>query len=145
MKIIFSFLLVLLLAPVVSFSQDCATIENDRIRSGIIKKGNGIDERIISKNFVIIFGGGFADSMVVYLNDKMIFRDYLKSDFSTSVTGKKITLDPKTLKAENILKIVSLTNADCMVAKIKTSYKVLYVDKYATWYLKYTNYRLWLE
>jgi len=95
-----------------------------------------------SKTITIKFNDGFNDTLFIYKNNLMYDSIFLKSDFSTSTTGKSLKFDLP-LKFFNKNPVLTFRNRDggiCLSLRIVDGYKFVFISRInGGWILNYSN------
>lgn len=85
------------------------------------------------------FEKGFNDSIVIFLNDKMITGAFLATNRNLEFAGQ-IKINYANLK-KPLLYIISITNKTYVQIKLKKGYRIAYLERFnKLWYVEYSNY-----
>ena len=95
-----------------------------------------------SKTITIKFNDGFSDTFFLYKNNLFCDSIFLKSDFSTSTTGKSLKCGLP-LKFFNKNPLLTFRNRDggiCLNLRIVDGYKFVFISRInGVWILNYSN------
>ena len=98
-----------------------------------------VDNKLQDASCTVIFESGFNDTLEIYVDDKLLRRDFFETDDSMGYTGKGVEFnnDGKSLR---ILRIKSVTRERCMEITVDPRYKVMYIDAGENgWVIFYAN------
>lgn len=94
------------------------------------------------------FNRGFSDSLCVYVDNKIVLRDYFQTKEEEETTGKFFVIRYSTEPGTHILKISDVLGLNCVELPIDDRYCVLRIDRNPfkkeppdqRWWFSYLNY-----
>jgi hypothetical protein len=131
------------------YSQTVKKCCNNSVKIGYINPPPGTEARALKvsdtskKEISIIFESGFNDTVVVFLNEKIQGKVFLKSNENRGYTGENMLVDySKIKKGKKLeLKVQSLNRSACIEIEIQKGYRMLELSwSKETWWANFSNY-----
>lgn len=123
---------------VVLFLFGCTTRNIVKVKTSFINDTNQVSN--LSGPTTIYFENGFNDTLMIFLNKKLIEKGFYKTQINLGYTGKSIKINPELIKSNKQRFDLKYGNEKNVGISIIEGYKIIEISKSeSNWIVIYSN------